>query len=805
MFEGAFRDVRHAVRSITRAPLLSAVIVISLGVGIGVNTTVFSWMQGRVLRPLPGVADATRFVLIEPRGEAGSYPGISWPEYDDLRDELTAFSDILAFRIQALTVGRASEAERTSGLLVSGNYFTALGVRPALGRFIEPDEASRAGGDPVVVISHGYWHQRFAGSPAAVGQTLLVNDRPLTIVGVTPEAFPGTVIGMRFDLWVPATLAPLLLNGSRELDERSVRGYQAAGKLRPGATPAQAQTALTAAMRRLATTFPATNHGVSGEVLAFWESPRGPQRMLVRALVILQGLMLVLLLAVCGNTATLLLARATARQREAGVRLAVGANRLRVARLQLIEAMIIALLGAALGGGIAVWATPAIRAIPLTTGFPVRMTAGVDGSGLAVAAALGVLCALLAGAAPAAQLARVDPLRALGAGGRATARGTLGNLIMGTQVALALVVLIAAGLFLRNLTDARGADPGFTPEGVLLAQYDLTGRSVTPSSAREFVRQLLEAAHTLPEVEAAAVAQSVPLDIHGLPLRSFTLEGRSRSDGGQDRALSNVVTPGYFAVMRIPLLAGADFAALADTAAPAQAIVNQEFVRRYLPGAQPLGRRLSIGNRGYTIVAVAGNSVNDAFGEPPIPCMYFSYRDRPAPVGQIHLRTRPDREAALTPALRRVVAAIDPALPVYDVRALTDHIETSLALRKIPARMFLVLGPLLLALAAIGIYAVVAYSVAQRTAEIGVRLALGATARRVSWQIVGETMRVVAAGAAAGGVVAQVGHARIVEGPPDIAVFTAMAGLLLVFAAVASWVPAARAAGVDPATALRTS
>jgi hypothetical protein len=296
----------------------------------------------------------------------------------------------------------------------------------------------------------------------------------------------------------------------------------------------------------------------------------------------------------------------------------------------------------------------------------------------------------------------------------------------------------------------------------------------------------------------------VPLDIHGLPLRMFAIEGRARPDGADDQALSNTVTPGYWSAMGIPLVQGTDFAAFTDTVTPAQAIVNEEFVRRYLTDLEPLGRRLESRGRTYVIAAVARNSVYESFGESPTPIVYFSYRDRPSSAGEIHVRTRPGAETTLAADVRRVVREIDAALPLYDVRTLNEHVERNLFLRRVPARMFVVLGPLLLALAAIGIYAVVAYSVAQRTTEIGVRLALGAPRRRVVFAIVRDTLRSVTAGALPGWLIMYVIQIHVAPGRPlDAPVFLGVPAILFLVAALASWLPAQRAASVDPVVALR--
>jgi macrolide transport system ATP-binding/permease protein len=797
-------DFRHAFKMVGRMPGLAAVVILSLAIGIGVNTAVFSWIQAVVLQPMPGVASGGRFYFVEPRAQTGSYPGVSWLEYRDFVEQLRTLPDLIAFRMAPFNVGDTARTERTYGLLVSGNYFSGLGLRPAGGRFLRSDEAAPGRREPVVIVSHEFWQTRLAGSAAALGQTIRVNDVILTVIGVTPPAFQGTVLGLKFDLFMPATLAPALFAGSRELDDRSVRGYSAMAKLAPGATRAQAQADVDATMRQLARDYPETNRILGAEVLPFWQAPHGPQRLLARALFVLQGVMLLLLLAVCGNTANLVLARASARHREIGVRAALGAGPARVVRLLLTENLVMALGGAALGIAIAMWGTNALRAVPFIGAFPIRFQTSVDAVGLAVAVGLGVLCGLIVGVIPAVQLARLDPQIALRAGSSSGGRSGVRNTLMAVEVALAMVVLLAGGLFFRSFDETRETDTGFSREGVLLAAYDLSGQNMGRAAAREFASRLLTGLRAVPSVEAAAIATSVPLDIHGLPVRSFTLEGRAPLGATPDQALSNTVTPDYFRTMGIPFEKGRDFAALDDAAAPPQAIVNGEFVRRYLAGLEAVGRRLETRETSYTIVGVVRTSLYDGFGESPLPIIYLSYRDRPATAGEIHVRTRVGAETLLTPEIERTVRALDPGLPVYDVRTMSDHIEKNLFLRRIPARMFVVLGPMLLVLAAIGIYAVVGYTVSRRTTEVGVRLALGATAAAVVRQIVGESLRVIGVGVVAGWSVAFIVALHIVQGGRiDAVVFIGVPAALLMLSACACWVPARRAATIDPMAALR--
>src|ERR1700676_1726202 len=701
-------------------------------------------------------------------------------------------------------VGESSKVERTHGQLVSGNYFSALGLQPAIGRFIRPEEAERPGTEPVVVISYDYWQTRFRGAPDAVGQKLRVNERDLIVIGVAPRDFQGTMVPLKFELWAPATLAPALLGGTRDLEDRSIRAFSLLGMLRPGATPEEAQAQFSTAMAQLARDYPEASAGIGGEILTFWKAPRGPQRLLISGLAVLQGVMLLLLLAVCGNTANLMLARGSPRQREMAVRVALGAGRWRIVSLVLSENMLLAFLGAGLGAAFAVWGTTALRLAPMIGAFPILFQTRVDEFTLAFAILLGIACGLIFSAAPAVHLAKLDPQEGLRSGSNTAPRSRARKVLMGAEVGLAMVVLIAAALFLQSFHTAHQTDPRFHPDGVLLAAYDLSGRNRDDASEREFAARLLERLRSLPDVEAAAIATNVPLDLHGIPARPFTVQGHVRTEAGQEGAITNTVTPGYFKVMAIPILEGRDFADIRDKAAPAQAIVNEEFVRRYLNGADAIGRRLQTRGGNFAIVGVASNSVYDAFGEPAQPAVYLSYRDLPAAQGEIHLRTRGDKETALASEERGVLRDLDPMLPLYDVRSFSQHIDRNLYLRRIPARMFVVLGPLLLGLAAIGIYAVVSYAVARRTREIGVRLTFGATSGRVVRQIIRENLGAISRGAAIGWLLAfAISVHAITKGVVNLPVFLGVPAILLGVATLACWIPAWRASRMDPMAALR--
>ncbi len=785
-------------------PGLAAVVIVSLGVGIGVNTAVFSWIQALVLKPIPGVEHGASFYNLEPKADTGTYPGMSWAEYRDLEPRLQAIEELAAFRMVPLNVGESGRTERAFALLVSGNYFPALGLRPAAGRFIRPDEAAVAGAEPIVVLSHDYWQTRFGGRAGAIGQTLRVNDNHLTIVGVAPEGFQGTVMGLQFDLWVPATLAPVLVPGSTELESRNQRGYSALGRVRDGSTEPEATAQFVSAMGELARAFPDSNGRISGELRPFWRAARGPQMMFITALGVLQGVMLLVLLAVCGNTANLMLARASTRYREVGVRLALGAGPGSVIRLMLVENLLLGLLGAGLGMLIAWWGTEALRAMPAYGAFPVRFQTSLDGAGLLFAAVLGVGSGLLFGAAPALQLGRVDPQQALRSGSKAAGRSAIRDGLMALQCALALLVLVVAGLFFQSFVETQGTDPGFRVDGVLLATYDLGPLAPTDEYARQFATNLLEKLHRVPSVESVALANAMPLGIHGLPARGFRLEGRAETSQQQEMALSNIVSPGYFRTIGVPIVAGEDFTDLSNTTLPPQVIVNEEFVRRYIAPAEPIGRRLVNGNTTYTVAGVAKTSTYDAFGEPPTPAFFLSWRDRPRYLGEVHLRAKPGGETVLASEVQRAVRELDASLPVYNVRTMAEHIERNLFLRKIPARMFVVIAPLLLALVAIGIYAVVSFSVSQRTTEIGVRMAMGATCECVVWQIVKEGLIVISAGLVLAWVLAVMVQLHLFSGGPGAWTVLMVVPMVLFAVAIFScWLPARRATTVDPVVALR--
>ncbi|HWK11372.1 MAG TPA: ABC transporter permease [Vicinamibacterales bacterium] len=790
-----WRDVRVALRGIRRAPVPALAVVLSLGAGIGVNTVVFSWLDAAVLRPLPGVRGAADLVLVELRRVDGSYASMSWAQYQDYRRRVTTIRDLLAFRMAPLYVGETGATERAYGLLVSDNYFAALGLRPALGRFLLPEETSVAGAAPVLVISHEYWQTRYGGSATVIGTHVRINGSPLTVVGVAPRGFEGTIPRLKFDLFLPATLAPVLQPGSRELEDRTSVGYSAVGVLRDRQTRRAAQADVTAAARALAKEFPQTDGDVTAEVLSFWDAPRGPQKFMAMAVVAVQGILLLMLLSVCASAANLVLTRALSRQREIGVRAALGAGPWRIGVLALVDAVVLALIAVALGTVFAWWGTDALRAMPPlhVRGLPITFDAQFSWAAVTFAGALGLGSALLFATPVVAQFARADPSIVLRSASLRVSPNRIRGVIMGVQIALAVFVLIAGGLAFESFVETRTAPTGFRIQGVLLASYDLTGPG-GPDDGRAFAGRAIRAIRAAAGVEDAAIASSVPLDIHGLPSRPFSVEGHARSGTGVDRALTNTVTPGYFTVLDIPFVEGRDFVSLEDGSSPPQAVVNDAFVRTYLPRLDPIGRVLTSRGREYRICGVVRTSLSDSFGEPPLPVIYLSYRDAPSLYGEIHVRTREGAETAVTAAVRRAIQQTDPELPLFDVRTMSDHIESNLIFRRIPARLFSVIAPVLAGLVAIGVYALVAYAASRRRQEIAVRLAIGAAPRRVARELVGDTVRVAAAGSLAGLVAAVIVLANGAElSLQQAAVFALVPIAVASIAAAAAYVPAQQA------------
>lgn len=798
-------DLRFALRRLLKSPGLSAVIILSVAAGIGVNTAIFSFLGATVFRPLPGV---TNDVLTVQINNGRRLSGASWLEYRDLRERLAPFAEVSAQNVRSLYTDTGARTERVWGEFVSDNFFNTLGVQPALGRFFRADEAGVPGSAPVVVISHGFWQSRYGGSPDALGQTVRLNNVPLTIIGVTPPKFQGGVMALMFDVWVPMTMNARLTTDGGQFSDRGFRAYGVEATLRPGVSRAQLERELELTRRALAADFPDSNREITFSLRPIWRGTRSGE-ILIPVYATLQIFAALILIVVCINTANLLLARATVRRREIGIRLAVGAGPGRIIRQLLTESVLLALAGTALGTLGAFWGIDAIHYLKMPTSVPIRIEPVFDGTALAFAIALGTVCGFVFGLAPALQLARLDVLPSLrGGAGALVGRHRFRDLLVGAEVAVALVVLILAGLFYRSFHNAQNAPSGYDADRVLLASVDLLARGYNQERRAEFVREVLTRLRALPKVEAAAIAYLPPLEMHGLPKGVIKVDGVKLESDAHAQVIWTTTTPGYFATMGIPLVAGTDIAPLDQRDRTLDAVINETAARTYWPGASPLGRKFTLMEKTFEVVGVARDTKYESLGEAPHPAVWPTLRMGVTSVPNFYVRARTGDPLGLLADVRTIVRAVDADLALYEGRTLAQHIDNNLAIQRVCANFLSALAPLALILAAIGLYAVLAYAVAQRTQEIGVRLTLGATPRGVVFEIARQGMKVVAIGGVLGWLVAlAIGwylRPRLVGVPVgDPAIYAGIPAVLLIVAAFACWLPARRAAKVDPMVALR--
>jgi predicted permease len=835
-----WQDLRYGARMLWQNPGFTAVAVLSLALGIGANTSIFSFVNAVLLKPLP-VAQPQQLVYVFSGRRESPYSVSSYPDYVDFRDKNEVFSSLIAYSPISVSFNDNDQPDTISGLIVSGNYFDALGVRPALGRAFLPEEDKTPGSHPVVVISHALWQSRFGGDRSVVGKKLLMNGQPFTIVGVAPADFNGAETGRTNDLYVPLAMQALVrpprggYSGEMNPDLLSKRGprwLDMIGRLKPGVSAQQAQAAMTTLAAQLAQAYPDTNKNVTTAVTpASQGDPEQRGTLLSVAKLLLAVVGLVLLIA-CANVANLLLARATGRRKEISIRLALGASRWRLIRQLLTESVLLSTIGGAIGLLLAFWLVDALRTIaPPANLFPVAYDFSLDKSVLGFTLLLSVVTGVVFGIAPAVQATKTDLVTALkdetplmtGQGSWIARRVSLRNLLVVAQVALSLVLLIGAGLFLRSLRQAQRINLGFDPDHVLTMPLNINLLRYTKTQGQDFYRQVIERVEALPGVQSATLTRTPPLS-GASRQSSVTIEGQdgldrtsnSESSGGggtemsSNETLASSVALRYFQTLNIPLLRGRDFTAQDREGAPGVVIVNQTFAARYLPGAEPVGRRISFnGAQGpwLEVVGLVADSKYITVGETPAPFVYQPLAQRHESGMSLLVRTYGDPASAV-PSVRGEVQKLERNLPLNAARPMTELLAMSL----FPARMGAILlgcfGLLALLLATVGLYGVMSYSVSRRTREIGIRMALGAQGGNVLRLVLREGMTLVVTGIALGLVVA-FAVTRLLAGflygisPTDPAAFTIIALLLTAVALLASLIPARRAAKVDPMIALR--
>ncbi|HEX7959954.1 MAG TPA: ABC transporter permease, partial [Terriglobales bacterium] len=712
-------------------------------------------------------------------------------------------------------VGDAPNASRVWGEMVSGNFFDMLGMTPEAGRFFlgaERDDTQNA--HPVVVISHTYWKKQYHLDPSAIGSTLRVNDTMLTIIGVTPADFHGTRSGFDYEMWMPLTMyGKLTHTGTWMLRDRNTRNFQLLARLAPGATVEQARDEVQALANRMAVLDADTNQGVGATVLPVWQSHFGTQSLLLTPITILMYISSLVLLIVCANLANLLLARATGRQKEFSIRLALGAAPARLARQILTETLLLATAGAACGwilasllGGVIQWLLPAVAR-------PAMLRPPLDGQVLIYTTALTFFVVILSGMVPALHATRGNVNEALKQGGRS---GTLAihsqrlrGLLVSSEVALAVVAVVGAGLFLKSFQTARAMDPGFSPDGVALAQFDFSTASYNAQQTDAFCRRLRERLEQQPGVTAVSYDDSVPLGFNSGNWEGLEVEGYVPGPSENMKIYRDLVSPGFFNSMKIGFVDGRDFDLHDDAKSPKVMIVNQEFVRRFMANRNAIGHKVKGWGTWFNIVGVVKNSKYHRVTESPQPYFYIPIRQifRPEYGLTLHVRTTGSVNEALA-AIRREAAAIDPTLTIFDAEPMTEYISGSLFAAKIAANLLTVLSALGLLLAAIGLYSVMAYSVAQRTSEIGVRVTLGAQPRDIMQLVISQGMRFALAGLVTGALVAAalarlVSSVLVAVSPSDPLVFLLTAAFIICITLAAAMIPARRALRIDPSSALR--
>jgi putative ABC transport system permease protein len=816
------QDVRFTFRQIRRAPAFAVSAVLTLALGVGANTGIFSLLNG-YLRPLP-VPDAGRIVVIAaemPGDESGFRYRFSFPALNDYRSETSAFSDVFAFdtRIAGLTArGRTTQFVFHA---VTGNFFSGLGIRPLLGRAIEPGEGEHTGGEPVVVLGYQFWQRRFGGDPNIVGETIKIDGLSTRVVGIAPPGFHGLYQGADIEGYTPFGMVNTrAVQSGRLFVDRTLRYLTVAARMRPGVTLAAAQNAVDAIAARLRREYP-QEKDVSARVLPEPMARPTPMRFLSELLPLIQGslfgLAALVLLIACMNVANLLLVRATVRQREMAMRAALGSGRARLVRLLLVESLLLSIVGTAAGLLFARWATGVfLGRLNVAVDVPLNLDFHYDWRVFLYAAVVAAATGILMGLVPAARASRTQLTALLHDGGHGKSSGggrqRLRNAMVIAQVAGSLVLLVVAALSVRSAQHAQAIDLGFDPANVMTIRIDPHQVGYTAARATAFYDELERRIRALPAVESYATAFSAPMGYFfdgtvAAPEGELTPGEEPRYNVG-----CNPVTPEYFDLMRIPILEGRGFTDLDDEASQHVVIVNETLARRLWPGRSPIGKRVMMPRfegRIWEVVGVARDSKYLAVFESPLPHVYFAMRQAPSFLRVLHVRSSAPPEL-LAPLLQHEIAALDPEVPIADVKTLTQIVQGGMGfvLFRVGTLQAGAMGVLGLLLAVVGIYGVVSYGASQRTREMGIRLALGAEPAALGRLVLRQGATLVVAGVfcgllAAAGLTRALSRFFFLGSGMEAATFAAVTLLLSAIALVACYLPARRAMRVDPMIALR--
>jgi predicted permease len=804
------QDVRYALRGLRRSPGFTLTAVVTLGVGIGANTAIFALLDRLLLRPLPVAAPERLVQVVTDRGENGVNYNLSLPAVEVLREERAAFTGVLASTPLSLGLSGPHGTTQIPGAAVSGDYFTTLGLTPAAGRWFTIEEAVFGRPEQVAVVSHGFWVRSLAADAGALGRDIRLNDRPFTVIGVAPAGFDGLVRGGTVDVWVPLSTAPLLNDMGSCPERPGCSWLDVFARLAPGVSRETAAAALAAGdAARIA-----AGSQFEGERRVLRDGAAGlvfRVGVVEKPLTILMAAVGVLLVIACGNVAALLLVRARGRRRELAVRLALGAGRARLTRQLLTESILLAGLGGTLGLLIAGWSAGFLAGYRAPGGAALVVASGLDGRVLAFAALVSCATVLLFGLVPAFGGSRTALAPALkdalpnDGRGRRWALELRDGLVIG-QVALAVVLVVGAALLVRTVRNLGALDVGFDPVGVVLADLDVEMRQYDRPRTVTFYQSVQERVAALPGVTAATVATTVWPNPGGWNWGGLRLEGFA---GTEDEVSFDVnqVGPDYFGTLGIPLVAGRALDRRDDTG-PLVAVINETMARRYWPAGDALGRRIyRDSTTAIEVVGIARDGKYRDLREAPQATLFLPFAQVPRPSATLLVRAAGD-PLALVPALRAAVTAVDPGVPVFDLRTLETHVGFARARERLAADVVAVFGAVSLGLAALGLYGVLADGVRQRTREIGVRVALGARPADVTGLFLRRATGLVAAGAALGGIGA-LAATRLVRdllfgvASADPASFLAAAGALVGAGLLAAFLPARRAARLDPMEALR--
>ncbi|MGE5244827.1 MAG: ABC transporter permease [Betaproteobacteria bacterium] len=808
------QDLRFGFRMLRRSPGFSALAVLCLTLGIGANTAVFSWIEGVLLRPYPLVANADRLLVL-----SGTAPGatkgteVSWPDFQDLQKGTTLFDAFVAEKIVGTTLSVGGDrADRAVGSVVSANYFDAMGVHPVLGRGFEPDENTGRNAHPVVVISYQLWQDRFRGDPDVIGRTQLLNGVRHTIVGVAPRGFFGTFVGYKFQFWVPLSMQETFDPGGYKLEDRGARWIEGFVRLKPGVTRAQAQAEISAAAARLQTEYPATDRARGVRLLPLWQSPFNPMEVLFPTLGIALVVVASVLLIACANVGNLLLLRSFGRRREMTIRLAVGAGRARLVRQLLTEGVILSAFAAAGGLVVAEWCRNALVLLfPPRGGTVMRLPADLDWRVLAASVGICLVATLLFGLAPALLSSRIelaDALRAESAGvvgGRSRTWVRAGLVLV--QVSLSFVLLVGAGLVIQSLERMRTTSPGFSTDGVVTTAIDLVSAGYDAPRAKTFQDELLARLATVSGVQSAAFLRITPFSYRGYSSAPIAVDGYEAPPDEPPTVEYDEVGPAYFATVGIPLVSGREFTRADDETTEPVAVVNEAMAARYWRGEDPVGRRLLVRGRTLRVIGVARTSKYSNLSEVAAPFFYVPLRQSGTLGLGLVIRTAL-APAAVTKSLVREIHALDANLAPAEVITMREQVARTTSSQTLAVTLLVIFGGLALALAAIGLYGVMAYAVSQSTREFGLRLALGASARDLLRLVLSHGLALTGAGVALGAAAALVttrllGDFLYQVSPRDPLTFLGALVVMTVVSLAASFLPAWRAARTDPLLALR--